>query len=264
MNPLDDLPGRLLHCADQAVALPAEQAPAGLDVTTGYRLQRSNLALRLARGERFSGWKVAFAGAAAQARFGLGEPVYGGLTEAMAVLPGAALDLAGLVDPRLEIEIAFIFARDLPPADYSDEQIIQAIGGLALAFEVADCRWAGWRFEAGAFLADNAAAGRYCLSAALPFSASRHQALDYALTRDGVALGRGQTGDAADSALPITCWLVRRLLADKQPVRAGQVVLTGALLAPLAIEPGHFRFTLAGRALELDFVSREVSAKEDA
>jgi 2-keto-4-pentenoate hydratase len=228
-------------------------APEALDRLEGYGLQRQGLVRRQAGGERLSGWKVAFAGRAAQARFGLDEPVYGGLTTVMQVEPGSAVSLGRLIQPKLEIELAFVFGRALEPGDYADEAILAAIAQVAPAFEIADCRWQGWRFGLGAFLADNAAAALYCVGPHVPFDPVRHACVAYHLEHEGVYLGSGDTLDREDTPLFNLCWLVRRLLADGHRVEAGQVVLSGALLAPMDIQPGTYHLHMLGTELALVF-----------
>lgn len=227
--------------------------PEALDRQEGYGLLRQGLARRLADGERLSGWKVAFAGRAAQTRFGLDEPVYGALTSVMAVEPGSAVSLGRLIQPKLEVELAFTFACTLVPGDYEDDEILAAIAEVSPAFEIADCRWQGWRFGLGAFLADNAAAGLYCVGPPVPFDPVRHACVAYQLEHEGVYLGSGDTQDREDSPLFNLCWLVRRLLADGHRVEAGQVVLSGALLAPMDIQPGAYRLHMLGTELALVF-----------
>lgn len=248
----DDLLVRL-HDAAQAVhALPSLE-PQAFDLSKGYALQREALRRRQAGGEQLSGWKVAFAGRAAQQRFGLDEPVLGGLTDAMAVEPGSAVALARLIQPKLEIELAFVLGRTLEPGFHSDEDLLGAVSEVAPAFEIADCRWQGWRFGVGAFLADNAAAGLYCLGSRVGFDPDRLSEVNYRLVCDGVSCGEGNVLAREDTPVANLCWLVRRLLADGQRVEAGQVVLSGSLLAPLDIRPGEYRLHMLGTELALDF-----------
>ncbi|BBP64606.1 putative hydratase/decarboxylase [Pseudomonas sp. Cab53] len=252
MNPLDDLVVRLHHAGLGAEALPP-LPPLALDVPAGYALQREALRQREVRGEQLSGWKVAFAGSAAQRRFGLHEPVLGALTQAMAVKPSSTVALAQLIQPKLEVELAFVLGRTLVPGDYSDEAILAAVSMVAPAFEIADCRWLGWQFGVGAFLADNAAAARYCLGSPVVFDPVLHASVAYRLTCDGVSCGSGDTQAREDAPTSNLCWLVRRLLADGQALEAGQVVLSGALLAPLAIQAGEYRLQMLGTELALVF-----------
>ncbi|MCL6692982.1 2-keto-4-pentenoate hydratase [Pseudomonas sp. R3.Fl] len=253
MSAIGQLPTALRRARLIAMALPPLPEPEALTVEQGYGLQRQVLRERLEEGEALSGWKVAFAGALAQARFGLSEPVYGALTSGMQVAPDSRVALVQLVQPKLEVEVAFLLGRDIPPGSYSDEQLIAAIGEVAPAFEIADSRWRDWSFEAGAFLADNAAAAMYCLGQGQAFEPGRHADVEYRLEHDGVPCGAGSTAGRADAPLVNLCWLLRRLLADGQPLRAGQVVLSGALLPPLDIRLGEYRLHMLGAELVLGF-----------
>jgi len=244
-----------LHQATHTVQAIAPLAPEAIDRLAGYALQRQALDSRQAAGEQLSGWKVAFAGSAAQKRFGLDEPVYGGLTEAMIVEPGTAVAFSRLIQPKLEIELAFVLGRTLVPGDYRDEDILAAISDVTPAFEIADCRWQGWDFGVGAFLADNAAAGLYCLGPRIPFDPVQHVSVTYRLECDGAPCGNGDTRDREDSPLANLCWLIRRLLADGQRVEAGQVVLSGALLPPMNIQPATYCLHMLGMELALVFTA---------
>lgn len=247
-----NLAQRLLQAARERVALPRERGD-DLELAAGYELQRLGVLVREANHERLSGWKVAFAGAAAQRRFGLSEPVYGALTDAMAMAEGQLVDLTQLIQPKLEIELALVLGQDLNPGFYSDEELLAAIGELAAAFEIADCRWQNWEFGAGAFVADNSAAAAYCLSARQPFDARRHAQVEYRLVHEGHTLGAGISNPGEESPLANTCWLIRRLLAEGHRLAAGQVILSGALLPPIGIEPGVYRLSMLGMELALQF-----------
>lgn len=244
-----------LDQATRMVQALAPLPPEALDLRTGYALQQHALALRLASGEQLSGWKVAFAGSAAQKRFGIDEPVYGALTDRMRVQPNTAVALSRLIQPKLEVEVAIVLGRRLAPGDYSNEEILAAIAQVAPAFEIADCRWQGWSFGVGTFLADNAAAGLYCLGPGIAFDPVEHANVAFRLECAGAICGEGDTEGREDSPLANLCWLIRRLLADGQPVEAGQVVLSGALLAPMSIQPSTYRLRMFGTELALLFTA---------
>ncbi|MDZ5602835.1 2-keto-4-pentenoate hydratase [Pseudomonas sp. RP23018S] len=222
-----------------------------LSAAQGYQLQREGLAQRVERGERLLGWKVAFASRAAFERFGLSEPVYGALTDAMEIEADAGLALSRFIQPKLEIELALRLGRDLSAGCHSDDDLLSAVQSMALAYEVADCRWQGWRFDAGAFLADNAAAAGWCLGPWQVFDARRAEQLSYVLYGDSALLGQGRLGTREDPPLVNLRWLLRRLLADGHTLRRGQVILSGALLAPLDMTAREYRFEALGTTLLL-------------
>jgi len=246
---------KLLHQATYTAQTIAPLATDALDLASGYALQRLALKARQAAGETLSGWKVAFASRAAQQRFGLDEPVYGSLTDHMSVQPNTTVALSRLIQPRLEIELAIVLGRSLAPGEHSDEDILSAIATVAPAFEIADCRWQRWEFGAGAFVADNAASGLYCLGPQVHFDPVAHANVAYRLECSGALCGEGDTLGREDHPLINLCWLIRRLLVDGQSVQAGQVVLSGALLAPIEILPSTYRLQMFGTELALFFTA---------
>lgn len=252
MSALPRLLSRLHEAAATATPLPSQDAEQ-LDVVQGYCLLFQALQQRRARGETLVGWKVAFASRAAYERFGLREPVYGALTDVMQVAAQRSVDLARFIQPKLEVELAFIIDRPLVAGTYSDGQLLAAIGYMAPAFEVADCRWQGWRFGAGAFLADNAAAAAFCLGGRQPFDAALAARLEYALYCNDALLAKGSLGARDDTPLRNLCWVLRRLLEDGHDLYAGQIILSGALLPPMDLTPGHYRLGMCGTELALSF-----------
>ncbi|ROM49053.1 2-keto-4-pentenoate hydratase [Pseudomonas poae] len=254
MSGTDALLNRLHH-ATRTVQAIEPLAPEALDLVSGYALQRRALDARQAAGEQLSGWKIAFAGSAAQKRFGLDEPVYGGLTDHMCIQTNTPVALSRLIQPKLEIEVAMVLGRSLAPGDYQDEEILAAIAEVAPAFEIADCRWQGWAFGVGAFLADNAAAGLYCIGPRAAFDPVAHAQVAYRLECAGALVGEGDTQGREDNPLANLCWLVRRLLADGQTLEAGQVVLSGALLAPMTIQPSTYCLQMFGTELAMVFTT---------
>lgn len=251
MSTVIDLPAAL-YAAQRNVTPLVLLETATPGKAEGYRLQRLLLQHRLAAGESLCGWKVALCGAAAQVRFALDEPVYGALTSAMEIALGEVVELRHFIQPKLEVELAYRLGCSLEPGRYDDQQLLQAIAGVAPAFEVADCRWHGWRFSLGAFLADNAAAAGYSLGTFVPFDARHQASMEYCLSLDGACLGQGRS--AGDEPLGHLLWLLRRLLDDGQPLTAGEVVLSGALLAPIDVVAGEYALDMLGQHLRLSFV----------
>lgn len=245
MSDLNLLPAALRQALQQAQPLPKLEQAVSLE--QGYRLQGEALAQA---GVALGGWKVALSGAPAQARMGLSEPVYGWLSAGMQRASGSQLPLAQLIAPKLEVEVAFELGRDIAPGEHDDASLLAAVSRMAPAFEIADCRWQGWRFDIGAFLADDSAAALYCLGSWQVFNAQACRRIDCQLVHDDAEIGSAEAGEIPVQNL---LWLLRRLLADGQPLRAGQVVLSGALLAPVDVQKGQYKVRMMGVELALRF-----------
>ena len=87
-------------------------AETGLSLEDAYRVQDQVTALRLARGERRTGWKLGYTSAVMRAQMGVAAPNFGPLTDAMLLSSPAVLP-AGALQPRVEPEIGLRLGRRL-------------------------------------------------------------------------------------------------------------------------------------------------------
>ncbi len=158
------------------------------------------------------------------------------------ILPAPATAAAAGATLRLELEIAFVVGRDLARepdgSPLSREEVLAAIGGAFAAFELVETR-----LPAGA--SPQAARADAMSNWGLVVGPSRadwreavHAEVAVALTVAGRTVvaktGGHPTGDPAH-ALP---WLANALAAAGRPLRAGQVVTTGAFGGSHPIAPG--------------------------
>lgn len=168
------------------------------------------------------GYKLGLVSEAKQRQMGLGHPIYGRLH------PGVFLEgveAGRFIQPRVEPEVAFLLARDLPPGA-SLGQAMAAIGGTFLALDVLDSVWEGYRFTAEEVVADNASEGGIVLGLRrLPRLPRR-----LALYQGGRLLTEGPL-EALGDPYPRLLWLA----GEVGGLKAGQVVLLGspAPAAPL-------------------------------
>lgn len=149
---------------------------------------------------------------------------------------------------KIELEIAFVVGRDLTGrpdgTPYSADEVFAAIGGAVAAFEILESRlppgspvlaaradaMSNWGLVTGSVEADWR--GRVHAEVVTELTISGRVAAS--------TVGGHPTGDPAH-ALP---WLANALLAVGRPLRAGQVVTTGAFGGSHPIEPGD---TVTGR-----------------
>ena len=75
-------------------------------------------------------------------------------------MTGGALDLTTLAQPRVEPEIAFRLGVDLDRTITRDE-VASVVDGVAVALEIIDSRWTGYRFRLADVVADNASAAGF-------------------------------------------------------------------------------------------------------
>ncbi len=219
---------------------PAELA--GLaDAEAAYRVQRLNVERRLAEGGIITGRKIGLTSPAVQAQLNVDEPDYGFLFADMDVSGQVEVSTASLAQPRIEAEIAFFVARDLP-GDLTPDRAASYVDHAVVAAEIVDSAVLDWRIGLRETVADNASAGRYVLGGERlspatfdPTAAVMH------MTRNGREVSAGTGAACLGGPLLALCWLARAAAARGVPVRAGEVVLSGALGPMVPVAAGdHF------------------------
>ena len=216
----------------------AELADLGLDAA--YDIQSLVARSAVGRGRRVVGRKVGLTSLAVQRQLGVDQPDFGVLLDDMEFGDGAELPTARLIQPKVEAEVAFVLGHDLDNPAPSFGETMRAVAYAVPAIEVVDSRVRDWRIGLFDTVADNASAGLYVLGG----TARKLDGLDLALC--GMRLDvRGEpvaTGCGAaclGHPLNALAWLARKMASVGEPLRAGQVVLSGALGPMVKVEPGE-------------------------
>lgn len=204
------------------------------DVDAAYAVQRVLIDARLAAGAQVVGRKIGLTSSAVQRQLGVNQPDLGVLLDDMAGAEDGGVGLSRLMQPKVEAEVAFILADDLDDGRLGVEQVREAVGYVAPAIEIVDSRIANWDITFADTVADNGSSARFVLGAA-------RKALDefdpvdavMEMTIDGVHVSSGTGADCLGDPLNALAWLASTARAFGHPLRAGEVILSGAL-GPMA------------------------------
>ena len=214
------------------------------DVADAYRVQTINLRRRLDAGAARLGHKVGLTNKRMQEQLGVNEPDFGFLLDDMQVPDGHALALGAFIAPRIEPEICFLIDRDLVGPGVTRSDVMAATSALAPALEVIDSRIAEWKIKLVDTVADNASSARVVVGP-WTFLDRGHFDLIGAegwIERDDDVVATGHGSDVfGDPALAVA-WLVNKLAEFGVGIRAGEIVIPGALTASLPLGSGS-RFT---------------------
>lgn len=185
-------------------------------------------------GERPIGWKLGFGSAAAMAQLGITEPLVGFLTDAGVVEPGSTYAISGWTRPMLEPEVAVHMARDVPGASNRDG-VETAIGALGPAIELVDLDPPPTDVEeicAGNIYQRGVVLGPTRPGASLAGASGR-------VFADGVeAASTDDPQGVPGEVVPLVAHVAAVLDGVGERLRAGDVIITGAIVAPLAIHAG--------------------------
>ena len=231
---------RLIDAAVHRVpCAPVRDLIGSADAATAYAVQRTVNAAR--PGRRPVGRKIGLTTPVAQTRVGVDHPDYGVLLADMQVPDKAAIPMERLLQPLVEAEIAFVLGRDLARggAVITPELVRDAVDHVVVALEIADSRIADWDITLADTVADNASAGLFVLGTTrIPLSGLEPRDTTMTLLVDDGTVAAGIGSDCLGDPLNALTWLARTAYEHGEPLRAGDIVLSGAL-AVARLSAGH-------------------------
>jgi 2-keto-4-pentenoate hydratase len=195
-----------------------------------YAVAEANVRDELARGRRVVGKKVGLTSPAVQTQLGVDQPDFGVLFDDMEFLSGADLPGGRLIQPKVEAEVAFVMGADLGPGPPSWGEFLRAVDHALPALEIVDSAIADWKITLVDTVADNASSALYVLGDQ-PVSVGRLQLaqLPMTLRRGDAVASQGSGAACLGHPLRAAWWLARTMAERGQPMRAGEVVMSGAL-----------------------------------
>ncbi|MEW9515098.1 2-keto-4-pentenoate hydratase [Streptomyces tubercidicus] len=209
------------------------------DIESAYAVQQLNVRRAVAGGRRITGRKIGLTSPAVQRQLGVDQPDFGALFADMAVPEGGQVPAGRLLQPKVEAEVALVLGADLPYEVCTVADVLRATEFALPALEIVDCRVAFWEISLVDTVADNASSGLYVLGGTpVPLTRLDVRALTMTMTRNGEQVSAGTGTDCLGSPLNAATWLASTLATRGDPLRAGDVVLTGALGPMVPAAPG--------------------------
>ena len=222
---------------------PLTAAHPGIDVVDAYEIQLINIRRRIAQGATVVGHKVGLSSAAMQTMMGVDEPDYGHLLADMEVFEDVPVPAAAYLYPRVEVEVGFILADDLPGAGCTEDDVLAATAAFAPAIELIDSRITDWKIALCDTIADNASSAGFVLGAArISPKDIDIKKIDAVLTRNGEVVAEGRSDAVLGNPVTAVAWLARKVDSFGVRLKAGDIVLPGSCTRAIDARPGD-RFT---------------------
>jgi 2-keto-4-pentenoate hydratase len=228
---------------DRKPITPLTSNDQSLSVADAYAIQSANVQARIVGGEVVRGHKVGLTSKAMQDMLGVDEPDFGVIFDTMLVESGDCLDLSDLIAPRVEGEIAFLLGDDLVGPGITTAHVLAATRGVIPALEIIDSRIADWKIGLVDTIADNASSARLVLGQQMVSPENIDLRLvGMAFSVNGVVVETGAGAAALGHPARCVAWLANRLATFGESLRAGEVILPGALHRAVAVGAGdHVR-----------------------
>lgn len=200
------------------------------DIDAAYAVQRLNIDNQLNEGRRLVGSKIGLTSPAVQRQLGVSQPDFGRLFADMALCDGEEIVPGRLIQPKVEAEIALVLEHDLPHEKHTLADLIHATAYLLPAIEIVDSRIAGWDISLADTIADNASCGLFVLgNRPAQLKNVDLTGCGMVLERAGEPVSVGAGAACMGNPLLAALWLADTLAQRGDALRAGDIILTGAL-----------------------------------
>ncbi|WP_156687944.1 2-keto-4-pentenoate hydratase [Mycobacterium sp. Marseille-P9652] len=208
---------------------PLTAAHPDIDVVDAYEIQLINIRQRVAEGARVVGHKVGLSSKAMQQMMGVDEPDYGHLLDEMQVFEDTPVKASRYLYPRVEVEVGFVLAEDLPGAGCTEDDVLAATEALVPSIELIDTRITDWKIALCDTIADNASSAGFVLGAARVSPGDLDvKAIDAVLTRNGEVVAEGRSDAVLGNPVTAVAWLARKVESFGVRLKKGDVVLPGS------------------------------------
>ena len=235
----DELARRLRDAYTSGAVAPLRDGLDPTDAAGAYAVQEINTRFWQAQGRRIVGRKAGLTAKAVQVQLGVDQPDFGALFDDMRVADGGTLDPAKCLQPKAEAEIAFVLGADLPDPDTTAEQVAAAVSAVHAAIEIVDSRIADWTITFADTVADNGSSAFFVLAdEGQPLAGLDLIGAPMEMTVNGTVASTGVGAAALGNPLEAAAWLAQTLAARGAPLKAGDVLLAGALGPMVALTAG--------------------------
>lgn len=231
---------------------PVSRDHPGATLDDAYAVQAAWIDLQVANGATVRGHKIGLTSRAMQQAMKIDEPDFGALFDDMFIASGSSIRAADYLDPKIEVEFAFVLARDLVPhsldRELTADDVYAATDHVVPALELIDARSYRIHPDDGRTrnvvdtISDNAAdAGIVVGDHRANVDDARQGALRWAgaiMYRNGVVEETGLGAGVLDDPVMGVVWLANRLHGLGIPLVAGETILCGSFTRPVDCRPG--------------------------
>lgn len=222
----------------EAIA-PLREAFTALTAEDAYAVQEFNTVRRLSAGGRLVGRKIGLTARSVQKQLGVDQPDYGMLFADMAVSDGEPVRWNRLMQPKVEAEVALVMEHDMPEPGITVAQLIRSVAFALPAIEIVGSRIAEWNIRFVDTVADNASSSAFVLgNSPVSLTGLDLRLAGMVMERSGEQVSLGAGAACLGHPLNAGVWLANKMAELGRGLKAGDVVLTGALGPMVAARPG--------------------------
>ncbi|HZG71657.1 MAG TPA: 2-keto-4-pentenoate hydratase [Chondromyces sp.] len=234
----------LLQAEEEMEAVkPLTDIYPNLSVDEAYQVQLKAINQKVQDGQQIVGKKIGLTSVAMQELLGVDQPDYGHLLNSMEIRNNGSVPMSRLFQPKVEAEIAFVLRKDLKGPSVTMEDVLDATEYIVPALEIVDSRISNWKIKLEDTVADNASSGLFVLGEE-KFSVTEMDLtkIEMNLFQNRQLINTGYGSDVLGHPATCVAWLANKLHEYDVILKAGEVILSGALSSAVNAQKGD-RFT---------------------
>lgn len=216
-----------------------------MDMDDAYSIQKAWVDRKIEEGASVRGYKIGLTSRAMQMASNITEPDYGVLLDDMFFADGAEITASDFLDPRIEVELAFVLKDRLEGENVTIFDVLNATDYVVPAIELIAARChrtdpeTGYTRKVLDTISDNAANGGIIIGGrpVKPMDIDLRWAgsllyLNGQIEETGIAAG--VLGHPANGI----CWVCKRFAPHDVALEPGQVILAGSFTRPVPVKAG--------------------------
>lgn len=225
--------------AKNEVCAPVRDLLGMTDLNAAYAVQQINTNLKKETGGKVIGHKIGLTAPVVQKQLGVDQPDFGLLWHDTEILNGGEISVKELMQPKAEAEIAFVLGKDLDKEFITSVDVIKSIEFAVAAIEIVGSRIENWNIKITDTIADNASASHWVIGhQPMPLSKVDLINCKMQMTNKGDVVSEGAGKACLGSPINAMLWLAKKMVEMGQPLKAGDLILSGAVGPMVAINAG--------------------------
>jgi 2-oxo-3-hexenedioate decarboxylase len=219
-----------------------------MDWDDAYAVQDAILDRKLARGRRIAGLKAGLTSFAKMKQMGVDSPVFGFMTDDYAVPHGGEVQMAELIHPKVEPEIAFVLRKALKGPGCHIAAVLDVTDFVLPGIEVIDSRYKDFKFDLKSVIADNTSASRFVVGGRPTSLAGLDlRTVGIVLEKNGEPVSFGAGAAVLGHPATAIAMLANHLGARGKEIPAGTLILSGGITEAIPVQRGdHISLRVQG------------------
>jgi 2-oxo-hept-3-ene-1,7-dioate hydratase len=238
---------QLLHHAEKErkqISATTTRYP-DMTIDDAYTIQKAWIDIKMSEGRKVAGYKIGLTSRTMQKSMNINEPDYGTLLDDMVFEEGSEIKADQFLDPRVEVELAFILHRALQGENISIIDVLNATDYVIPSVELIGARTyridphTGYKRTIRDTISDNAANAGIILGGR-PIKPNEVDLrwIGAMIFKNGVLEETGLSAGVLNHPAKGIAWLAKKYAQHGIVLEAGKIILSGSFTSPVIAQAG--------------------------